>query len=428
MSFKRWFTGVTIGGPESGGDAAARTQRFPVNSLAMLNKEVNKNPDEVITGRMAKRGFLIDSYDAAAEIACDLAACPAIGMAMASALGGDVETPVEVGGAILVRYTGSDASCKLAVAAAQITSETGALGAEEADSDFGTAGDLDTSEMNVDSVVAAIDAYTDYSAKVVFGDDSVPGDALVTITATQAKGRNAIIFFGKTGSGMYLHKMKSLLTNVEYPHEYTLQFDGSGGADNLGNGAMFDSFSLSADLKARATISFNAIMKGVGDEGTASTLAVHKAKPMRFNDGMTFVAGTEHTYTKNISLDLANNHDTDEGYGQGSLYRQSHVRGALEATGSVTIRANSVTESERLKHASNAKSSLLSIFKGSGDEYMLFDLPQIMYTDESKSEGGVSLEQQLTYEAVYDNTENPYDDMLSVYMVSHDSATYGYSA
>jgi hypothetical protein len=417
--YKRQFTAVTIGGPESTlGDAVARTKRFPITGLSLLQRQPSKTDSDVITGRNAKAGMFVDSIDVNAEIPCYLQACGAVGMGLAGALGGDVAAPQEVGGAILLKYTGSEKSAKISVAGSEIQSKTGELGAEAVDSTFGTEGALTLSGILGD-LIAQLNGLGDYSAEKLFGDDDLEVSTPIEIAATQAKGRYAVIFFGETGSGKYLHKFASVLSNMELP-TYSMQFDGSGSND-LGKGGVFDSFSISADLKGRASVTFNGIFtEGEGGQ-TPSTVELEKVSPMKFANGKTIVSGIEHVYTKNVSAEISNNHDGDEGYGQGSLYKQSHARGMFAATGSVTLRASAITETERAKVASNDIGSLQLFFEGGEKEIALVDMPAVLYTEESKAEGGVAIEQSLSFEAI---DQNSYDAMVTIFMVTSDAAAY----
>jgi hypothetical protein len=142
---------------------------------------------------------------------------------------------------------------------------------------------------------------------------------------------------------------------------------------------------------------------------------------MKFANGKTIVSGVEHVYTKSVSAEISNNHDGDEGFGQGSLYKQTHARGMFAATGSVTLRATAITETERSKVASNDIGSLQLFFEGGEKEIALIDMPSVLYTEESKSEGGVAIEQALSFEAV---DEDSYDDMVTVFLVTSDSEAY----
>ena len=417
--YKKQFTAATIGGPETTlGTAVARTQRFPITALSILQRKASKSDNEVITGRNAKNGMFVDSIDVNAEIPSALRACGAVGMGFAGALGGDLDTPPEVGGALILKYSGSEASAKIVIAGSDISAAVGDLGSEAADTDFGSAGTLAVSGTLAD-LVSTLNGYDDYTAEKIFGSDSLDASSPIAITASQAKGRYVIIFFGQIGSGYYLHKNVADLTNTELP-TYSVQFDGSGSND-LGKGGVIDGFSLSADLKGRAAISFSAIFtEGEGGQ-SASSVALPSADPMKFSSGKTFVSGTEHVYAKNVSADVANNHDGDEGFGQGSLYKLSHARGMFAANGSLTLRATSITEAEKAKVVSNAEGSIQLFFEGGTNEIAILDIPSVVYTDESKAEGGVAIEQSLTWEAI---DKNSYDGMLSVYLVTTDSEAY----
>lgn len=86
---------------------------------------------------------------------------------------------------VKIEYTGSEASCLIEcdATAQTITSKIGALGAESADPNFGTAGVLDFGDYTkLEKLVEAIDGYDDYSAELTLGDDSTAASGLLDAT------------------------------------------------------------------------------------------------------------------------------------------------------------------------------------------------------------------------------------------------------
>lgn len=87
-------------------------------------------------------------------------------------------------GAILkIQYTGASASCLLTASATAktLSSAIGAAGAEAADASFGVAGTIDLTGVTVDTIeelAAVIEAYTSYTASVVYGEGLASGNIL----------------------------------------------------------------------------------------------------------------------------------------------------------------------------------------------------------------------------------------------------------
>jgi hypothetical protein len=105
---------------------------------------------------------------------------------------------VAVGACLQIQYTGAQASCLLIgdAAAKTLTSSIGAVGAEAVDAAFGVAGVLDLTGATVDTLLelkAVIDAYADYTAAILYGDD-IPTQYVVSAT-WQAKGTPGYVLF-----------------------------------------------------------------------------------------------------------------------------------------------------------------------------------------------------------------------------------------
>jgi hypothetical protein len=102
------------------------------------------------------------------------------------------------GGCLKIAYTGAQVSCLLVAdsVAKTLTSSIGALGAEAPDASFGTAGVIDLTAVGfktLEQLKAVIDAYTNYSCSILYGDDI---DAQYILSATvQAKGTFGYILF-----------------------------------------------------------------------------------------------------------------------------------------------------------------------------------------------------------------------------------------
>jgi hypothetical protein len=427
---KKSFTKATIGGMEETlGTAVPRTSRVALTDFSYLLETPTKNPKEVITGRNTTRGFDVDAIDYTSELATNLAANKATGMLLQSLLGFRV-AKVQVGCGIFIAYKGDAASCKLVASGSgkTLTSYVGDLGEEETDAGFGTAGVLDLTGKTLGTLVTAINEFSDYEAKVIYGGSTTTAETPVDIVATQAKNHQAVVHFTSADSGVYLDVFRPNFTNTENP-TFSIQMDGVG--DNqLGSGAVVDTATFSGDLKAKVKATWSLILTKVLNGQTASAVALTEADldSLKFSEGETYIAGKKYCYTKNVSVSIANNHAADEGYCQGSLSKSKHVRGEFGVTGSMTLTATDKTETinsedERAKNLSNLVSSLLLIYVGRQlvegvRSLAIIDLPTIQYTEESKSAGDQAIDQSLSFTAI--DIEG-YDDFFKIHMLSTDA-------
>ncbi len=420
---------VTIGGPEeTGGTAVPRTARLPITGLPTAKATPTKNPDDVITGRNAKGKVYTDAIDVTGELPLKFAPCAGIGMGLVSLLGQDLE-PKQVGGAILLSYSGAEESCKITVSDAgqTITAATGVLGSESVDAAFGAGGVEDLTAEGVNTIaelVAVLNGYAEYTCEKLFGSDGQETLQPIAITGSQGKGRQVVIFFGNDESGVYLHRIDTVLSAAER-QVYSLQIDGV--ADNLlQTGTVIDSASLSAELKGRASLSLSTIGLMLTGGAEASNVSLPTSQPMRFFRGSSFVSGTKYSYIKSISLDMKNNHDSDTGFGQGSLYKQEHARGEFDATGSFTVRTDAAAKIERAKVLSDGIASLLAVFQG-GDyaadipELAIIDIPAVQYTEGEPTESGVAIDLQFSYQVI---DQMSYDPMIQICLLTKDAGRY----
>jgi hypothetical protein len=426
MNPKKGFMKVAIGGMESTlGTAVPRTERLPITDFGYLIEKPTKASKDIITGRNSNAGYDVNAIDYSAEIPTNLIANKATGL-MLQSLVGVASSPVTVGCGIRVTYSGAEPSCKLVVSGAgkTITAYIGNLGEEILDTNFGSAGVLDLTGKTLATVVSTIAGYTGYEAVSLYGDSSSQAVTPVDITTAQAKGRSVPIHFTGTGTGVVLKVFKPDYTNAEHAG-FSIQVDGDG--DNrLGAGAIVDSATISADLKAKAKATWSLQLLSVIAGQSAIVLGLKQSDldVMKFSDAETLIAGLKFCYVKNTSVTIANNHSADEGYCQGSLTKAKHVRGQFDVTGSVTLTVGDVgdspsSETERLKNLSNETSSLQLLYTGRTlaagiKAMMLIDMPNIQYSDDSKSSGDSSLEQSLSFEAI---DALSYDDHLQIQML-----------
>lgn len=420
--YKGMYNKVSIGGPETTlGTAVPRTERLPITEMVTVVEKANKSADEIITGRGANRRNIINSFDVSMELPLQLQASKAMGLLMVSALGTDIATPVQVGGAFVISYTGVQKSCKLTVAADKITSRVGVLGAEMEDSTFGTAGVLTPTTLG--ALATTVDGYADYTCTKLFGATDTPASMHV-IAATQIAGRSAVVYVTSTDSGVYLHRHAPVLTATERP-TLSLQADNTGLTFDVCSGAVVDSLEFSADLKGRATVTASVIGTAVStDTETAVTLPTNKQ--LKFSGAHIYMGGVNQTFVKSIAVSLENNHSGDEGFGAGSLYKYDHAKGTFAAKGSATVRTSVTTEVEYAKRNQETESSILALFQGENlatdiPEMVLIDIPHIDIMDASKSAGDATIDTEFTWEAV---DANSYDQFVTVDMLTKDSAKY----
>lgn len=422
--YKKMYNKVTIGGPESTlGTAVARTDRLPVTDVVDVKQTASKNPSEVLTGRGTKIGNYIDSIEAMMTIPMEFQAIKGIGKLLVSCVGQDLSSPAQVSGAFLISYTGSDASAKLVVNGTTAVMTTGTLGAETADTNFGTGGTYTFATLATD--VAAINGYTDYTCEKLFGSDSLATASVgYAITAAQISGSQAVVYFTGT-DGVYLHRFVPVLTNTERP-TMTMQADGTGLTNDVLAGSVVDSLEVSAELKGRVGLTATVMGTAVSTSTETSVDLLNK-KPLKFANGTCYLAGVDQVYVKSINLTVANNTDADDGYGLGSLYKQDHAKGDFAVTGTVSVRSTTTTEVEYAKRITETTSSLLVAFQGDDlatdiPEMVLMNVPYTDILSATKSAGGVSLDSELSIEAIDPPSE--YSDVLTIDMLTTDSAAY----
>lgn len=424
--YKKMYNKVTVGGPEvTLGTAVARTAAFPITGLAVMEEVPSISRDEVITSRGANRKNYVDAIDVSMTIPANLEACKSEGMAFSSLLGQDVATPAQVGCGILIKYTGAEASCKIVVDSTTIVSTIGDLGAEAADTDFGSGGTITLSGfVTVDLLIAEITGYDDYTATQLFGSATEATTAGYPDDSLQIKSRMGVIYFA-VASGVYLHRFSPVMTNVERP-TYTYQADGTGTPFDTIAGGVINTAGISADLKGKAAVSFGMIGAAVTDAGSASSVDVPATEPLKFSDCEFYLAGVEYACAKSMSADISNNIDADTGHCNGSLYKSDHARGELTATGSISVRTTTASDAERAKRLTGAVSSFTGVFEGqelatSIPEMVVLRLPAIQIFTAARAESGIVIDTTFGFEAI---DENSYDDMITIDMLTTDSAKY----
>ncbi|OHE63851.1 MAG: hypothetical protein A2001_01430 [Treponema sp. GWC1_61_84] len=384
---------VTIGKEGAGtpGTPVATTAVVPIKAMPTLDRKPEKTTDPVIIGAGMDAGEYAVSADTKGGLSLAPRACAGFGQILKGAFGTETVSG-EILAVIRLRYTGASASCKLTtdLGAKTINSKIGALGAEANDAAFGTAGTLTLTAITVDTVaelIAVIEAYADYEAKLITGS----GDSIITsvIAGTfQAKGKWAILTLTGAGSGAYAHRfVPDLAAGSERP-TFSVQTDGR--QDNIKHaGWTPNTLDMSAALKAEldASVDGLAFTEAVGQG--ASGLALNDSKAFIFGGGITSIGGVDYNFVRNVSA-KANLNLKADGYGQASLDRAYHAKGKFEFNGQAKLRLDAASYLERAKVESGAASSILLIF----------------YAAESKKVGTSAVAELLIIEVAYSELSN----------------------
>lgn len=423
----------TIGGPElTPGTAVARTAVIPIRDKPSLREQAEKTEDPAITGENMPVGEYMVARDLSGGIPISPRPCAGFGMLLNSLLGQE-GSPSQIGAVMRIRYSGSDASCKISADTTgdTLTSETGDLGSESGDANFGTTGDIDLTAIDTDTVaelVSTITAYDDYEAELVTGLGSVDAGEIIDITAEQGAKRWVYVYFSGTATSLYLHQWSVLLTNAARD-TYSIQADGI--HDNyLAAGVVADSMSLSGALKSMVEAELQCLgMTYTGGE-TVSSVELESVDPFIFYDGSFSMAGATEPYIRNISMDINNNHGS-EGYGMGSASRQYTDKGVFNATIDLQTRHDTDIYSLRADIFDNDQSGLDIYFKTASylgtaaDEInglLIVEVPFCNISDYDITDNGGVLDATLNLRAM--NPPSQYGSPFRITMITDDASAY----
>lgn len=416
---------LTIGGPEATpGTGVALTHVIPISGVPSINASVERAPDPAIVGSNMITNEFTMAKPVAGSLPLSFRPCAGIGKLLKSLLGTE-STPARIAGVIRIRYTGTESSCKLEVSATDITAEIGDIGDESADASFGSTGVLDMTSMTIAQVVAAIEAYANYDAQLVTGSGAADADGIV-ISAVQAAGKWAYIFFSSAAGTVYKHSFTPDLTNTERP-TYTIQKDGF--QDNfLYDGIVVDAFSLSAALKGMVEASTDLLgFSEIAGQSAQTSLVPEDIDPLIFAYGSVSLGEKEYTYTRNLSLNVKNNHAA-EGYGQGSIERQYQQKGMFEVEGDLQVRLDADSYAERAKVFSGEQASVSFYFKGktieSGiSELVIIEIPYVSLSNFDFAENSDVFDAKMNFKAL-----NPkgtkYDGPFTIHILTTDTGAY----
>ena len=423
---------MTIGGPESPiGSEETREYVIPHRGMPGLRRQIEKGEDPAVTGDNMLLDKIAMAGNVAGPIPLAIRPCGGVGQLLNSLLGQE-DAPTQIGAAIRIRYTGTDASCKISANTSSdtLTSETGVKGSEAGDSNFGTDGDIDLTTGIPDTVgelVTVIAAYDDYECEKVFGEDSVDAADIIDITNAQAKDGWITVWFTSAASGIYRHQWVVSLTATERPG-YSIQKDGVGD-DYLYAGCVVEDLSVSAALKGLAESDCNILgMTETTSAVTASALTLEDVDPARFSDGdISIAAAAYNTLIRRFNFTMKNNHDA-EGYGMGSLDRQIQSKGKFQMTGELAVRMSTVSILEKPKVAAGTLVNVYLSLEGQElatdiNELMLFEMPYCNLGDFEPQDNNGVLDARIPFEVVKGKGTR-YNDPLTVSILTVDSGAY----
>lgn len=423
----------TIGGPETtAGTAVARTAVIPIRDKPSFREQAEKTEDPAITGENMPVGEYMIARDLSGGIPISPRPCAAMGMLINSLLGQE-SAPSQIGAVIRIRYSGSDASCKISADTTgdTLTSDTGALGSESGDENFGTTGDLDLTAVGSDTVaevVSTVDAYDDYEAELVTGLGTLDAADIIDITSEQGKDRWVYVYFSSESTSLYLHQWPVVLTNTARDH-YSIQADGV--HDNfLAAGVVIDSMSMSGALKSMVEAEVQGLgMTYTGSE-TASSVTLEAVDPFIFYDGSFSIGGNTEPYIRNIGIEVNNNHGT-EGYGMGSASRQYVDKGVFDVTVDLQTRHDTDIYTLRADIFDNDQSGLDIYFQTASylgtasDEInglLIIEIPFCNISDYDIVDNNGVLDASLNLRAM--NPPSQYGSPFRISMITDDSSAY----
>jgi hypothetical protein len=423
---------ASIGGAETtAGTAVSRTAVIPIRGMPTLRKSANKQVDPVIAGRNMDAAEFSTAYPVGGSIPLSPRPAAGFGMLLNAWLGQEQASPDQIAACIRIRYTGSEASCKISASASgdTIDSDVGDKGSETGDTNFGTSGSIDLTAASTDTVgelVSTIDGYTDYEAETLFGDTSTDAAEILDITSAQGKNQWVYVWFGSASSGFYRHTWEVVLTNTERD-TFSVQVDGM--HDNyLYDGVIVDAMSFNAALQG--LLEAEAEVLGF-DEATGQSAYsgddLESYGAYIFQHGGFSLRDVDYTYLRSISFNGTNG-STQDGYGQGSLLRQYHEKNKFDLTGSFQLRYSSDVYANRARVFNDAVVALSFYFKTNSDlatnipGILLFEMPNIQLSDYQETERDGKIDASVNFRAV--NPDGAYDSPFRITMITDDSAVY----
>lgn len=423
----------TLGKESTPGTPVSRTIPLPIRDTGSLDRDIAKIEDPVIVGQGMAAGEFAASADVKGSIPLTPRAAAGFGSILKGVFGTEA-TPTEILGVIRIKYTGSSASCKITtdVSGKTINSKIGAAGAESNDAAFGTSGTLTLTNSSVDTLaelVAVIEAYADYEARLITGSGASTITSVVTATM-QAKGKWAYIFL--TGSsGAYVHKMTLNLTVDSELPTFSIQRDGF--QDNyLYDGVVIDKLAISGALQGAIEADVDVLgMKETAGQ-VASAVTPSSAKPFIFGGGFVSIGGTAYDYCRKFALNIARNHITN-GYGQASLDRAYHQKGTAAVDGSCSLRLDATSVLERPKAEAGlpcpvqfvcVAAEAKKVGSSSVAEMLILECAASEISSFKPEANGDSIDAAVTFKAFNPATATDYDAPVTAWLITADSSVY----
>lgn len=421
----------TIGKQSDATTAVSTTAVLPVRGIGSLDRTIEKKEDPAIVGA----GMAIGEYPVAADVKGSLPlsprSCSGFGQVLKGVFG--TESSTEVIGIVRLRYTGSSASAKITtdVGAKTINAKIGALGSESNDAAFGTSGTLTltaTANDTITELVAVIEAYTDWEARIVTGSGASTITSVVTGTF-QAKGKWVYLLLTGT-TGAYAHRFTPDLAIGSERANFSVQKDGF--QDNYKYpGIAFDSLSLSASMKAELEADVELLGLGESSGQVASVLTLNDSKPFLFAGGVASIGGVDYTYCRKVSAKITNSHKTD-GYGQASIDRAYHAKGKFSIEGELSLRLDATSILERPKVEAGTVASISLHFYAAESkkvgttsiaEMLILEIPFAELSEFTFDENGEIIDCTCKWKGFYPGGTT-YDSPVVATMTSSDSSVY----
>jgi len=423
----------TIGKESTPGTPVARSAVLPIKDIGSLDRDITKNTDPLIAGLSMDVGEYAVAGDVKGSIPLSPRPCKGWGMVLKGIFGAEA-TPVEVMGAIRVKYKGTAKSCKIVTDATgkTVKAYVGDPGEETLDATFGTSGTITLSNASTDTmaeVLSVINGNANYEAALVTGDGTRTITSIVSGTYQACK-KWAFLWLTGAGSGAYLHQFTPDLTLLSERHTFSIQRDGF--QDNyLYSGIVFDKLSLSAALKAELDGSVDVLGFTEASGQTASSLVAPSAKPYRFGGGFTSLAGTKYSFVRKHEVKIDNGHNTN-GYGQDSLDRAYHQRGKFSAEGSLSLRLDVTSIAERPKAESGEFVPVQFMYFEVENSFnfsvvgaMVIEFPYAEISETPKVEAnGDALDIGIKFKAFNPGTSASYEPPVIISILTADSEAY----
>ena len=423
----------TIAKEDTPGTPKARAWVLPVSDVGDLNNVPTKETDPVISGAGMKTGDYVAYKDTKGSLPLSPRACAGWGCVVKGALGTEAASPPQLTAVIRLKYTGASASCKITtdVGAKTINSKIGALGAENNDAAFGTAGTITLTGAAFDTpaeLVAVIEAYADYECVLVTGLGSATIASVVSGVYQAASGW-VFLFLTGTTSGAYLHTFTPNLTVDSERDTFSIQGDGLG--DNyLWDGCAFDELEVSGALKAAIEAKASVLGMAETTGQVASVLTLEDRNAFIFGYGLTTLGKQVYDYCRKHSFQTKAGHNPD-GYGQADLDRAYHQKGNFEVTGTMTLRLDATAQAERAKVAAGTEMKISLAYFGAEQqkigasvaEMMIVQIPYAKLQSFKPVKNGEVIDAEVTWEGFYP-PGTLYENPMTVYLITDDSAVY----